>query len=379
MRKILIVTERRADYSRFKPIIDEIKKDSELDYYLVATGLHLLKEYGRSLDLIKKDDIKVSKIIPMFREGVRDTGAEMVKATGRFMVEIAGVLEKVKPDIVLSGFDIGANFATAVVAAHMNIPVGHVQGGEISGSIDESLRHATTKFAHFHFPATKEAARRIVRMGENPKCVFPVGCPSIDTLLSARDIPPEFLNKTCGIDVSKKFILIIQHTVTTEIDAVPVHIKATLDAVRDAGIPALLLYPNNDAGARAILKAIRGTNIHQVRTLSYEVFANVLKRTAALVGNSSTGIHETATFKIPTVNIGDRQKGRMRPQNVIDVPNDMRAIRKAIDAALRDKVFLKKVRRCKNPYGDGKSATRIAKVLKTIPLTKELVKKSFVE
>ena len=379
MRKILIVTERRADYSRFKPIIDEIKKDPELDYYLVATGIHLLEEYGKSVDLIKRDKIKVSKVIPMFRRGAPDTGAEMVRATGHFMVEIATVLEKVKPDIVLSGFDIGANFATAVVAAHMNIPTGHVQGGEVSGSIDESLRHATTKFAHFHFPATKEAAQRIVRLGENPKYVFPVGCPSLDALISAREIAPEALKKECGIDVREKFILIIQHTVTTEINDVPEHIRATLDAVKDAGIPALLLYPNNDAGAGAILTAIRGTNIHHVHTLSYGVFANVLKRATMLLGNSSTGIHETATFKIPTVNIGDRQKGRMRPKNVIDVPNNALAIKKAIHTVLYDKAFARRVRTCTNPYGDGKTAARIVKILKEIPLTKELIKKNFVE
>jgi len=377
MRKILIVTERRADYSRFKPIIDKIKQDPDLDYFLIVTGVHLLESHGKSINLIKEDGIKITSVIPMFEEGHGDTGADMVTATGRFLVEITRELERLQPDIVLAGFDIGANFAVAVAAAHMNIPVGHVQGGEVTGSIDESLRHAISKFAHFHFPANKDAADRLVRMGENPENVFTVGCPSLDALLSAPDIPEKELEKKVGIDVSKPFIFISQHTITTEVEEVPGQIRATLDAVRELNIPALLLYPNNDAGGQAVMREIDRTNIHRTRTLSYQVFANVLKHASVLVGNSSTGLHETATFHVPTVNVGDRQKGRLRPDNVIDAPNNKEKIKEAIETALFDTDFLERVRICENPYGDGKSAERIVKVLKEIPLTKELIKKSF--
>src|SRR3989344_962091 len=218
MRTILLITERRADYSRFKPIIDKIIKEPELDYQLIVTGMHLLKKYGRSLDLIEKDGLAISSVISMFDDDHGDTGADMVKATGRFLAKITGELERLKPDIVLSGFDIGANFAAAVAAAHMNIPVGHVQGGEVSGSIDESLRHATSKFAHFHFPANKDAAGRLRRMGENSEYIFTVGCPSLDALLNAPEIPKKELEKITGINLSQKFLIIIQHTVTTEVE-----------------------------------------------------------------------------------------------------------------------------------------------------------------
>ncbi len=185
MRKILFVTERRADYSRFKPIIDKIEEDPDLDYDLVVTGIHLLERHGKTIDHIVKDGIKISSIVPMFAEDHEDSGAEMARAAGRFLEKITHELERLKPDIVLTGFDIGANFAVGVAAAHMNIPVGHVQGGEVSGSIDESLRHALSKFAHFHFPANDDAAKRLIRMGENPEYVFTVGCPSLEGLLHA--------------------------------------------------------------------------------------------------------------------------------------------------------------------------------------------------
>ena len=378
MRKVLFVTERRADYSRFKPIIDKIIGDPELDYCLVVTGIHLLERYGKTIDFIEKDGVKISSVIPMFDEDHGDSGAEMARATGRLLEKITYELERLKPDIVLSGFDIGANFALGVAAAHMNIPVGHIQGGEVSGSIDESLRHALSKFAHFHFPANEDAAQRLVRMGENPKYVFAVGCPSLDALLNAPVILEEELKKITGIDVSQKFVIIIQHTVTTEVDEVPEHIKETIDAVKDMDVPALLLYPNNDAGAGAIIRAIENTNIRRMRTLSIAEYGSLLRRAAALVGNSSSGIHEAASFHVPVVNIGNRQNGRLRPVNVIDAPNEKEGIKKALQKALYDESFLKVVAQCENPYGDGKSAERIVKVLKEIPLSKELIQKSFI-
>lgn len=375
----MLITERRADYSRFKPIIDQIIKEPELDYQLIVTGMHLLKKYGRSLDLIEKDGLAISSVISMFDDDHGDTGADMVKATGRFLAKITGELERLKPDIVLSGFDIGANFAAAVAAAHMNIPVGHVQGGEVSGSIDESLRHATSKFAHFHFPANKDAAERLRRMGENPKYIFVVGCPSLDALVNAPRLADRELKRVVGIDTSRPFILIIQHPVTTEVEKASQQIKTTLAAVKAVGLPALLLYPNNDAGGQAILQEIEGTKVRYVPTVPYQVFANLLRRATVLVGNSSTGIHEAATFRIPVVNIGSRQAGRLRPENVIDVPNESEKIRKAIETALSDSDFKEIVGRCKNPYGDGKSAPRIIKVLKEISLTPELIAKNFIE
>ena len=379
MRKILFVTERRADYSRFKPIIDKIIQDPDLDYCLIVTGIHLLESRGKTIDFIKKDGIKITATIPMFEEDHGDTEAEMVRATGRFLVNVTHELERLKPDIVLSGFDIGANFAVAVAAAHMNIPVGHVQGGEVSGSIDESLRHATSKFAHFHFPANKDAADRLIRMGENPEYVFPVGCPSLDALLNAPKVSQEKLEELTGLNLNEKFIVIIQHTVTTEVEEVSEQMRETLEAVKELDISAILLYPNNDAGGEAIIREIEKTNIKRIRTLSIEEYGSLLRHASALIGNSSSGIHEAVSFGVPTVNIGDRQAGRLRPESVIDVPNDRLKILEAVKKALWDEEFRKMVQGCENPYGDGRSAERIVRVLKEIPLSKELIKKKFID
>src|SRR3989338_9379413 len=214
--KVVIVSERRADYSRFKPIMSLMKSDNFFDYYLIVTGISLLKSRGSDIDIIKNDGFKIAKVIRMYKENAPDTGAEMTRSYGRVMIGLADFFEQIKPDLILTGFDIGANFAAAVVGAHMNIPVAHIQGGEVTGSIDESLRHATSKFAHIHFPATSEAAKRLRAMGEDPRFIFTVGCPSIDTLIQALIMPREEIVKMLNLDAGRPYILIVQHPVTTE-------------------------------------------------------------------------------------------------------------------------------------------------------------------
>ena len=182
MRTIAIVTERRADYSRFKPILELIRENPALDYRLIVTGISLLETHGRDAEVIERDGFRIDATIPMFRHDAPDTGAEMVRAMGRVLPVLTDLFERFRPDLILSGFDIGANFAAAVAGAHMNIPVAHIQGGEVTGSIDESLRHAMSKFAHIHFPATQLSAQRLVRMGEDPRRVHVVGSPALDDL-----------------------------------------------------------------------------------------------------------------------------------------------------------------------------------------------------
>ena len=184
MRKVFVVVERRADYSRYKPILQKLKEDLFFEIYLVVTGICLLETHGKDVNYIRDDGFEINAEIPMFVQNGEDTGAEMVRSMSRVMFHLVNELEQVKPDIVLSGFDIGANFAVTVAAAHMNIPIAHIQGGEVTGSIDESLRHAMSKFAHIHFPATDLSKQRLIRMGEKPESIFVVGCPSIDVLVN---------------------------------------------------------------------------------------------------------------------------------------------------------------------------------------------------
>lgn len=375
-RTIAIVTERRADYSRFKPILELIRKDPELDYKLIVTGISLLKEHGHDIEVIQRDGFEIEAVLPMFREDAPDTGGEMVRALGRVLPALVDPLERLQPDLILTGFDIGANFAAAVAGAHMNIPVAHIQGGEVTGSIDESLRHAMSKFAHIHFPATEASAQRLIRMGEDPRNIYVVGCPSLDVVLGAAVVPKTEVLASHGLDPAHPYVVILQHPVTTEVEQAGEQMAETLAAVQELELQGVLVYPNNDAGAQQIIRQIQRSRITVVRSLPPEAFVNLVRYAAALVGNSSSGIHETASLGVPTVNVGSRQQGRERGQNVLDVRYDRREIRQALATSLYDEAFNARVAQRVNPYGDGHSAERIVRVLKTVNLD-NLIQKRF--
>ena len=376
MRNVFVVTERRADFSRFKPILELISDDVYLNYDLVVTGIHLLDSHGKTINEIKEGGFKVFKTVRMFEDNVdRDSGAEMTVALGRVTMGLVKAIEDSKPDIILSGFDIGANLAVSIAGAHMNIPVVHIQGGEVSGTIDESIRHAVSKFSHYHLVSNNDAKNRLIKMGEIPKHVFVVGCPSIDAMLDIDISSSVEIKKKFNIDVHKKFFLVLQHPVTTELHNAKKQIKETLKAVKKSGVESVLIYPNNDAGSQAIIGEIKNSNIKYFPTLSLKDYVSLLSYTTALIGNSSSGIHETATFKVPTINIGTRQQGRLRPGNVIDVDYEEYEITGAINKILNDKKFLKDVKYCINPYGDGRSASRIIDILKKINIGNKIIQK----
>src|SRR5206468_1937512 len=312
-------------------------------------------------DVIKQDGFAIAAVVPMFHEEAPDTGAEMVRAMGRVLPALVDLFEVLRPDLILSGFDIGANFAAAVAGAHMNIPVAHIQGGEVTGSIDESLRHAMSKFAHLHFPATEASGQRLIRMGEDPRHIFVVGCPSLDVVLAAPVLSKEEVLAAHELDPHRPYVVILQHPVTTEVEQAGRHMAETLAAVRNLNLQGVLIYPNNDAGAQRIIREIRQSGINIVRSLPSDGFVNLLRYAAALVGNSSSGIHETASLGVPTVNIGTRQQGRERPPNVLDVGNDRGAIGDALKIALHDDAFKSLVAQRINPYGDGQAAARIVR------------------
>ena len=354
-----------------------IKKDPVFDYKLIVTGISLLKEYGEDIKVIKRDGFKIAHVIPMFKKNAPDSGAEMTRALSRVISGLADLFEKIKPDLIFTGFDIGANFSAALVGAHMNIPVAHVQGGEITGSIDESIRHAASKFSHIHFPATKDAALRLIKMGEDKKFIFTVGCPSIDALVQAPKMSKEEISKILKLDHKKPYALVVQHPVTTELKKSGFQIKQTIEAVKELALQAVVLFSNNDAGTKKIVSFIKKSNMNYIKSLPSEVYANVLHNCSVLVGNSSSGIHEAATFHVPVVNIGTRQQGRQRPKNVIDVACKKEDIKKAIKKALYDKNFKKIILKAKNPYGDGHSSERIVKILKNIDIKKIPLQKQF--
>jgi GDP/UDP-N,N'-diacetylbacillosamine 2-epimerase (hydrolysing) len=367
MKRILIITERRADFSRFKPIIKLINKTKNLDYKLVVTGLHLVKEHGYTIKEIKEEKFKIFYKFPMFDKKYfqNNDGAEMINALGNVFKRLSKIVKKAKPDLILSGFDIAANFALAVTGAHMNIPVAHIQGGEVSGTIDESIRHGMSKFSNLHFTANNETKKRLIKMGEEKKNIFSVGCPSIDALFSEKNISKKNILKKFNINLDKPFIVVIQHPVTSEIEKSSKQIFKTLKAITKTNVQHLIVFPNNDAGSRNILKEIKKSKLNFTKTLSLREYKTLLCNDMLLVGNSSSGIHETASFKVPVINIGSRQEGRMKPKNVINVTHDFNKILSAIKKGMSNN-FKKKIKRIKNPYGDGNSAKRIIKIINKI-------------
>ncbi len=368
-KKIFIVTERRADFSRFKPIIKLIEKEKSLSYDLVVTGIHLNKSFGYTKKEILDEKFKIFKEFRIFDKNyyIKNDGSAMSEALGKVFINLPKIIQKSKPDIILSGFDIAANFALAVCGAHMNIPVAHIQGGEVSGTIDESIRHAMSKFSNFHFTATKETKNRLMKMGEIEKNIFVVGCPSIDALKMEKDEESKIIKKKFNINIFEDYILIIQHPVTTEIKDVHKQFVETLEALRKIQIQKLFVFPNNDAGSTKIINLIKKKKFNHCQTLSLKEYKTLLKNSKALVGNSSSGIHEAATYKIPVLNIGTRQEGRTKSINVVNAKYDRVEIYNSMQKILKPN-FRKKLRNLKNLYGDGNSSTKIIKIIKRLKL-----------
>jgi len=366
--KILTLVERRADYSRMRPILKELCKDSFFDVYLIVTGVCLLDTHGKDINYIKEDGFKINAEVPMFEENEKNTNTSMVRALAKVLDGITTEIEKFQPDLVLTGFDIGANFATTIAAAHMNIPVAHIQGGEVTGSIDESIRHAMSKFSHIHFPATEDSRDRLIRLGENPSHIFNVGCPSIDTIVQTPLIDKRILELKFKLNFSKPIILLIQHSVTSESLQSQKQILNTIAVIKELGIQALVALPNNDAGSSEIIDEIKNSGLSWYPSLSTDEFVNLYRHIWAIVGNSSSGIHESSTFEIPAVNIGTRQNGREKAKNVIDVSYEKSDIKSGIKKALFDENFRRGIKGMKNPYGEGNSSEKIIKILKSIPI-----------
>jgi UDP-hydrolysing UDP-N-acetyl-D-glucosamine 2-epimerase len=377
MRKIAVMTGTRAEYGNLKPLLKAINKHPRLDLALIVTAMHLSKEFGYTIKEIRKDGFRVDTKVEMLH--AEDTGAAMAESIGKCVIRMVGVLEQIKPDILLLLGDRAEMLAGAVAAAYMGIPIAHLHGGDVSSSVDESVRHAITKLAHIHFPATRGSANRIIKMGEDPSRIFVVGAPTMDTILNEKLPKRAELSKKYGFDLSKPILLVLQHPIVTEADEAAGQMKETLDAIVELKHQTILIYPNADAGGRRMIKVIKKYEkypfIESFKSIPYADYLGLMRVASVMVGNSSSGIIEAPAFRLPVVNIGTRQKGRERSTNVIDVGYNRREIVKAVKKALHDRKFRAKVKKCKNPYGDGKASQRIVKELSKIKITPELLQK----
>ncbi len=374
-KKIFVVTERRADYSKFKPVLNEIKKFKNLEYFLVVTGSHLMKTHGMTINEIKNDDFKIFSTFKMYENNSDDSGAKMTNAFGRSIISLTDIIQQIKPDIILAGFDIGANFAAAIVGAHLNIIVAHMEGGDVTGTIDESIRHATSKFAHIHFTTNKKASERLRKMGEDPNFIFTVGNPSLDGIKNIKHISDKTLEDEFNIDLKNPFVIVLFHTVTSELKNLERNISEILDGIKQSGIATLIIHGNSDAGSEIIRKKIENSNFKYVDTIEFQKFINLLKRATLLIGNSSSGIMEAPFLGIPSINIGTRQNGRLRAKSVIDVNYNKNEIMKAISKIMTDKKFNIPIISQDTFYGVGNASKKIVKILDTLDLNSISIQK----
>lgn len=366
-RKICVVVASRANYGRIKSVLRAIEAHDELELQLIVSASALLYRFGNAIDVIRADGFEPDAMIYHVVEG--ENLATMAKSTGLAMVELSTVFANLSPDLVVTVADRHETIATAITASYMNIPVAHTQGGEVSGSIDENVRHAVTKLAHLHFPASELAARNVIRMGEDPARVFMTGCPALDLIRNIRETinqPPKHIPGVGAvIDPEKPYLVVLQHPVTTEYGAGLDQIAHTVRAIDALAIQTVWLWPNIDAGSDDISKGLRlyreNKNpdfVHFTRNFTPEDYARLINNAACLIGNSSSGIREAAFLGTPSVNIGSRQRLRERGANVMDVDyhDD------AIVAAVRTQIGHGRYQ-ADHRFGDGTAGRRIADIL----------------
>jgi len=377
-RKICVVVTARPSYSRIRTALRAIEEHPDLELQLVVAASALLDRYGNAIQAIERDGFPIRARVYMVVEG--ENLVTSAKSTGLGLVELATVFDNLAPDAVVTIADRYETLANAVAASYMNIPVVHVQGGEVTGSIDEKVRHAVTKLSNLHLVSTEGAAERVRKLGEEPDSVIVTGCPSIDIAAEVAAKPEldfDPFQKYGGVgpktDLSKGYLVVMQHPVTTEYEEARQQVEETLYAVKPCGLPVLWFWPNVDAGSDGTSKGIRmfrerekPDNFHLFRNMFPEDFLRLLVQSTAIVGNSSVAIRECSFLGVPAVNVGSRQQGRERGGNVIDVPHDRHAIAGAIaEHCKRGRPSVDHL------YGDGRAGTRIASCLATAVLSVE--------
>lgn len=376
-RKILYISGTRADYGLMKQTLIRIKNHPNLNLEIVATGMHLMPEFGLTVNEIKKDGFKIHRVNATYEE---DNKESMSGFIGQFIQLLTRKMKEIKPDIILVLGDRGEMLAGAIVGAYLTIPVVHIAGGDVTSTIDGITRHAITKLSNVHFPATKNSAERIKKMGEESWRIFTVGAPGLDSILGEKLFSKKDIAKKYNLDISQPILLVIQHPVTTEIENVARQIKETMEAIKEFNYQTIVTYPNADAGGRKMIKVIEKHRkypfIKIYKNITHKDYLSLMRVASVIIGNSSGGLTEAPSFKLPAVNIGTRQQGREQAGNVINVNYDKNEIKKAVQKALYDERFKERVKKCKNPYGQGKANERIVRILSSIKIDKKLLQKN---
>ena len=380
-KKICVIVHSRANYGSIKSVLKNIRKSKKLTLQLVVGGSAILDKFGSIVELIKKDNFKINKKINFLIDG--NSPLIMVKSTGLAIIEIANCFSELKPDIVLTIGDRYETISTAIAAAYMNIPLAHTMGGEISGTIDESVRHAVTKFSNIHFTATKNAKKNVIKMGENKRNVFNTGCPRVDEVkeilskkIDNNEISREINKNGVGdyIDISKPFITIMFHPVTSEFGNAELQIKNILSAINKFKVQKIFFWPNSDAGYEDISRGIRkwrekkgDKNTRYIKNLEQKFFYHILNKTICLIGNSSSGLREGCYIGVKNLCVGSRQNGREIGKNTKMISNDYKSIFNAISKCMIDK----NKKKIDYRYGKGDAGKKIVKIIESSNLNSQ--------
>ncbi|MBO8157766.1 MAG: UDP-N-acetylglucosamine 2-epimerase (hydrolyzing) [Bacillaceae bacterium] len=377
MRKICVVTGTRADYGIYFPLLQKLKKEPDIQLEILATAMHLSPKFGSTYKLIEEEGFTVNYKVDMLLQG--SSNGNMARSIGIGILGMSQVFELSKPDFVIVLGDRSEMLAAATAASHLNIPLAHIHGGEVSGSIDESVRHAVTKLSHIHFTSTEKSAERVEKLGEEKWRIFRVGAPRIDVMLDAKLPEVEKVLRKYNIPYHpNNYLLFVYHPVTTESQNMKDQINICLEALKNSRSNVIIILPNSDAGSDDILSVY-----NQYRDNSFFSFVtnfepmeylSILKNTKAMIGNSSSGIIEAATYKVPVLNIGTRQNGRERSKNIIDVPVNLGEIKNGINKVTSAE-FIEEMDNVVNIYGDGHASERIVNVLKQIDINNNLISK----
>ncbi|MDO8594528.1 MAG: UDP-N-acetylglucosamine 2-epimerase [bacterium] len=374
-RKIAYITGTRSDFGLMTPVLRAIEQSEKLSLELYALGTHLMPQFGNTLELVRGEFPSAQTI----DAGVAgSTSAATANFISDVLAKVTSVFETNRPDLVLLLGDRPEMLAIATACLYLGIPTAHLHGGERTGTADEVARHAITKLSSLHLPATKDAAERIERMGEEASRIHTVGAPALDVILGSALPSREDVAAFIGISVSEKFALLVQHP-SEESSAAGKEMEETLTALKTIALPIVAVYPNADAGSEKMIAALekeRGNPLFHIFTnIPYMMFLALERDAAVWVGNSSAACIESASFKTPVVNIGERQRGRLCGKNVINAPHDRTSIAGAVEKALHDKDYRSELPRVSNPWGDGTAGPRVASILEDLVIDPKLLHK----
>ena len=382
MRTIGVVTTSRSDYGIYLPVLRKIQEDSDLDLQLIVGGMHLSPEFGLTAEAIEADGFEIGQRVEMLLSS--DTPEGIAKSMGLGTIGFAQAYARHRPDILVVLGDRFEMHSAALAALPFKIPVAHIHGGEVTeGAIDDALRHSMTKLSHLHFVATDETRRRVVQMGEEPWRVIVSGAPGLDNLHSIKLLSRGELEERFNLRLDVDPLLVTYHPVTLEYDQAEWQVGELLEAIRESELPVVFTMPNADTNGRIIVSKLRGfveryAQAQFVENLGTQSYFSLMAVAAAMVGNSSSGLIEAASFGLPVVNIGDRQRGRTSGENIVDVDYARAEIVKGIRKAVSSE-FRSSLRGLTNPYGDGSASDVILKKLMEVPLDDRLVRKKFVD